>query len=126
MTSPVPATLNRSVVTIGDRTVPLSALTLRALRPVLRDLEFLRHSVPGALPDAQQLDAMLRVIHASASVIVPALTLEELTGYFLDAPMPGQDALALVAEAFTLTQTLSLPKVEEQGKEQPAGEAPSP
>lgn len=112
--------------TIGERSVTLGCLTLREARPILKDLDALSRFIPGTVPTAEQVDAMLRIVHASAKMVQPEITLADVEATFLDAPLSTMDALEELCKAFAFSQTASVPPAEKDAKKDATpGEAAS-
>lgn len=120
MTASVPP--SRALV-VGALTLQLSALTLGALKPRMQDFKLLRSLEAGGVPDADQIDAMVRLVHASASIKDPALPLAAVNDAF--AALPFLEALELLGTAFTVVTDLSMPpKMAGEGEGAGSGEAP--
>lgn len=121
--SPLSITLDTAVATVGGQLLTLGRIKLRHGKKLVGDLQTLR-SFAGGLPTDEQIDAMIRLVHASVQAKNPGTTFEAVEALFLDHPGGMVVALTELAEAFTKMQEISVPAPEPQ--DGASGEVVSP
>lgn len=122
--TPTPREAGPTTLTFGKKSFTLHKMNLGAMRPRLADLKKCEvlSNLTG-LPDADVVDALVRVVHAAAAQSQPGLSLEDF-----EAVVNAEDydvAIQTLAEGFHLLATGSGMK-EQRGGEAKSGEAPSP
>lgn len=86
-------------VTIGGRVFTFSPITLGLMRRyrLLDDFK-LASKITAGVPTAEEIEAMLRILHASATVAEPDLTFEQFCTLGFDT-LPFLDGITAIAKA---------------------------
>lgn len=118
----MPKTTSTPSVTINGRAFTLPVLTLGGLKRVRAQLLTAKDIKPGEIPTAEEIDAMIAIVHAAAKLAEPELTIEE----FVDHVEGIQWDDTSLVDAFMQVMTGSgLTKARADG-EQGAGEGAGP
>jgi hypothetical protein len=113
---------NGKQVTIGGRVFTFSPITLGLMRRyrLLDDFK-VASAIKAAVPTAEEIEAMLRILHASATVAEPELTFDQFCAEGFDA-LPFLDGVMAIAEA--IPPVLNMTGLVKKPGDAAPGEAP--
>lgn len=120
-TAPAGPAPETATISLGGKTLTLGRLKLRQMKGLLGDIMLMNQVRTGLQFTEAQVEAMIRVVAASAEAAGAASKIET-ESFFLDADVPAYEAMNALAEAYLMAQNISIPKVEEK-KEGAPGEA---
>ena len=111
-TPPAPIAPTTATVTLAGRTLTLGRMKLRPMRERAADLRIVQGLKAGEFFTTEQIDALVRIVHASAWSHDNTVTLEHVTAFFLDAEAGYVQAIEALSNAFAFSQELCAPKGE--------------